>query len=146
MDEFLLPLRITLVSPPANVWFAVQRGKAELFEPTLSKGSDLSFSFIVRVKGEFGAGPPRFLGEFTQGPPAVRFVYVNSGTYGGDAGSRWSRRAKIPLTGLDWKLLKLALSKEKAILEVRIPGTGRDGGPICAGVKLADDAWKLIQL
>ena len=145
MSEFELPLRITLIKPPAKVRFALQRGKDELFEPTTSTGADLSFSFTVRVKGEPDAGPPRFLGEFTQGPPAVRFVYVNSGQYAGDRDTVWARRAKIPLGGIDWPLIERAQSKPNSILEVKYPGTGRDGGPTCASVKLSPDAWKIVK-
>jgi Family of unknown function (DUF5990) len=144
-SEFELQLRITLIKPPPNVRIALQRGKAELFEPTTSTGADLSFSFTVRVKGEPDEGPPRFLGEFTQGPPAVRFVYVNSGTYAGDPNTGWARRAKIPLGGIDWPLIRRARSKPNYILEVKYPGTARDGGPTCAGVKLPPDAWRLVK-
>lgn len=145
MPEFELPLRITLIKPPPNVRFALQRGKADLFEPATSTGADLSFSFTVRIKGEPEDGPPRFLGEFTQGPPAVRFVYVNSGKRAGDAYTNWDRRAKIPLGGLDWPIIMQARSKPDSILEVKYPGTGRDGGPTCAGVKLPPDAWRLVE-
>lgn len=145
MAEFALPLRITLVNPPAKVRFALQRGKAELFEPTISTGADLSFSFSIRVKGDPDSGPPRLLGEFVQGPPAARFVYVNSGKRAGDPNTFWDRRAKVPLIGLTWPTIMSARSKPKSVLEVKIPGTGRDGGPTCAGVKLGGDAWRLVR-
>lgn len=145
MSEFEIPLRITLVGPPAKVRFALQRGKAELFEPTISTGANLSFSFNIRVKGEPDSGPPRLLGEFVQGPPAARFVYVNSGKRAGDPDTFWDRRAKIPLTGLTWPTIMGARAKPKSILEVKIPGTGSDGGPTCAGVKLGDNAWRLVR-
>ena len=144
MPEFVLPLRITLLSPPPNVRFALQRGKQELFKPTVSTGANLSFSFEIRVKGDPESGPPRLLGEFVQGPPAARFVYVNSGKRAGDSDTFWDRRAKVPLRDITWSLLQKMHSKPTALLEVKIPGTGRDGGPTCAGVKLGNDAWRLV--
>ena len=146
MSEFELPLRFTLIKPPPKVRIALQRGKAELFEPTISSGADISFTFNVRVKGEPADGPPRFLGEFTQGPPALRFVYINSGQYAGQPSTPWARRAKIPLGGIDWLLIQSARSKPKSVIEVKIPFTGRDGGPVCASVKLSTDAWQLAKL
>jgi hypothetical protein len=145
MVEFELPLRITLIDPPAKVRFALQRGRNELFEPTVSNGKNLSFSFRIRVKGDPEAGPPRLLGEFAQGPPATRFVYVNSGKRAGDKDTSWDRRAKIPLTGLSWSIIMCAHSKPSSWLEVKISGSGRDGGPVCAGVKLNPDAWQLVE-
>ena len=47
--ETYLPLRITVVDPPAGVLFAIQRGKAALETPTMSKGENLSFDFSVRI-------------------------------------------------------------------------------------------------
>ncbi|HXD34561.1 MAG TPA: DUF5990 family protein [Pyrinomonadaceae bacterium] len=146
MSEIELPLRITIIKPPAKVRVALQRGKADLFEPTVATGADLSFSFTVRVKGDPDSGPPRFLGEFTQGPPALRFVYVNSGQYAGERGTDWARRAKIPLGGIDWPLIIRAQSKPNSILEVKYQGTARDGGPTCASVKLPPGAWTLVNV
>jgi len=45
----------------------------------------LTFDFTVRHADAPRGQPPRFLGEYTQGPPASRFVYVNSGTAAGQA-------------------------------------------------------------
>ena len=132
------------MNPPPKVRIAVQRGKNQLFEPAVSTGSDLSFTFNVRVKGEPEDGPPRLLGEFAQGPPAARFVYVNSGKYAGGPDTVWARRAKIPLGGIDWPVIMKARSKPNSIIEVSIPFTARDGGPVYASVKLNPDAWQVL--
>jgi hypothetical protein len=34
--------------------------------------------------------------------------------------------------------------KDHAVLEARVPGTGKDGGPSCATVK-PFEGWKLVQ-
>jgi hypothetical protein len=78
-------------------------------------------------------------GPFVQGPPQQRFVYVDIGTYAGQADSRWSRRLKIPLEGIPAKTIPTG-----GVLEARVPGTGRDGGPNCATVK-DFDGWKVVQ-
>ena len=132
--ETLLPLRITFIDPPAGVLFAIQKGKSELVTPLLANGTDLSFDFSVRVQ-ERSDDKPNFLGPFVQGPPASRFVYINSGSMAGQPGSCWTRRAKIGLTDISWELIKNATNKPGRVLEVKVYGKGRDGGPVCATVK-----------
>ena len=70
-----------------------------------------------------------------QGPAGQRFVYIDIGTCAGQTGTPWSRRLKIPLNGITWELVDRASTDARAVLESRVPGTGRDGGPNCATVK-----------
>jgi hypothetical protein len=135
-------LRIVIIKPPAGVMFALQRGKAELVSQTIATGADLSFELVVRA-GSAGDGSPNFLGPFVQGPCGGRFVYVNSGTLAGQTDSCWTRRAKIHLQGITWDLIKRAAAKRSAVLEAKMAGTGRDGGPSCATVPLLEGGWKV---
>jgi hypothetical protein len=73
-----------------------------------------------------------------QGPPRQRFVYLDIGTYAGQADSAWSRKLKVPLAGITGKMLAVG-----GILETRVPGTGRDGGPSCATVQ-DFEGWKPV--
>jgi hypothetical protein len=43
-------------------------------------------------------------------------------------------------------LIEKALSNPDGVLEARIQGTGRDGGPACATVPLLDAGWKVVKL
>lgn len=141
-----LPLRITVLYPPSGVTFCLQRGqggKADLVAPTSASASQLTLDFTVRVGNGPEDGPPRLLGSFVQGPPAGRFVYVNSGTLAGQADSCWTRRAKVFLTGISWPLIKELTSKPDAVLEARVWGVAKDGGPACAKVPLLDGGWKV---
>jgi hypothetical protein len=81
-----IPARIVLVSPPAGVAFALQRGKREL--------------------------------------AAV-----------------WTRRAKVGLERLKWPVIHRVTSQRATLLEARISGTGRDGGPVCASVPVLGGGW-----
>jgi hypothetical protein len=128
-----VPLRIVLVGPPLGVAFALQRGKDELVSRQVADGEELAFELTVRAKGEPGSGPPNFLGPFAQGTPADRFVYVNSGARAGEPASCWDRRAKVRLAGITWEMVEQVRQGQAAVIEARIPGTSRDGGPICAG-------------
>jgi hypothetical protein len=139
-----LPLRITLVQPPRDVVFCLQRGKTEIVSPVRSNGEDLSFDLSLRL-GERPDGQPNFLGPFAQGPPAGRFVYVNSGTSAGQAGCCWTRRAKIPLSAITWPMIEEVLAAPDRLLEARIAGTGRDGGPACATVPLLEGGWRVAK-
>lgn len=128
--ELQFPMRVIVENPPSGVTIAMQRGKAgDLLEPTISKGN-LIFEFTVCAANESGA--PNFLGPFVQGPKGGRFLYVNSGTLAGQPDSPWTRRAKLHLSGIDWKLVQKVASTRGTVLEGRIAGTGRDGGPTCA--------------
>ena len=138
-----LSLRITLVKPPHGVPLCLQQGKDDLVPPTSDSGENVSFDFTVNIANNRTDGQPNFRGQFVQGPTGGRFIYINSGTYAGQADSCWSRRAKIPLSGISWDLIEEALSKSSAVLEARIAGTAGDGGPACATVRLLDGGWKV---
>jgi hypothetical protein len=140
------PVRITLVGPPRDVTFCLQKGKSELVSPVRASGDDISFDLSFRVDDRRPDGLPSFLGPFAQGPPAVRFVYVNSGTSAGDAGSCWTRRAKIPLAGITWEMIEETLAAPGAVVAARIAGMAGDGGPACATVPLLNGGWKVVRL
>ena len=70
---------------------------------------------------------PDFAGPFVQGPSGERFVYLDIGTCAGQTNTPWSRRLKIPLSGITWDLIEAG-----GVLLAAVPGTGTDGGPSCA--------------
>jgi hypothetical protein len=139
-----LPIRITLIKPPSDAPFCMQQGKSDLVPPSSYSAGNISFDFTVNVVNDRADGPPNFRGQFVQGPPHGRFIYINSGTYAGHPESCWSRRAKIPLSGITWDLIEAALSKSNAVLEARVEGAARDGGPVCATVSLLEGGWKVL--
>ena len=142
-----LPLRITVVRPPGGVTFRLQRGKtadADLVPPAHASDEQLSFDFTVRVAGDRTSGSPNLRGPFAQGPPADRFIYVNSGTLAGQVDSCWTRRAKVRLTNITWELIDQVQSSPGAVLEARIFGVAKDGGPVCASVPLLDGGWRMV--
>ena len=136
-----LRLRINVINSPAGVTLRMQRGRHELVEPSRETTTVVTFDFEVRV-GSRAGGLPNFLGEFTQGPPAARFVYVNSGHMAGQMGTCWSRRAKIPLAAITKAQIEQAI-KTDGVLVADYEGTGRDGGPTCASVRLDGDGWRI---
>jgi uncharacterized protein DUF5990 len=56
-----------------------------------------------------------------------RFFYINIGTYAGQLNTEWSRRLKVPLSVIDWDVIRT-----QKVLVASIPGTDKDGGPSCA--------------
>ena len=127
-----LKLRIILEQPPKGCDFGLQKGRGSIYEIVQTKrftGKDLVFEFTVGVKPD-GKGPPDLAGPFVQGPSGERFVYIDIGTYAGQADSQWGRRLKVPLSGITTEMIQ-----SSAVLEARVPGTARDGGPTCATVK-----------
>jgi hypothetical protein len=137
-----LKLHIVLEKPPATVDFALQAGsaaKAAIVDKQRSTGGDLHFHFTITLAPPASGAPPDFRGPFVQGPKGQRFIYINIGTCAGQLGSPWTRRMKVPLSGITWDMLK----GDTVQLETRVPGTARDGSPTCATVK-PFDGWKRI--
>lgn len=130
-----LKLRLTVTDPLPGVFYAMQRGKDQLLQPTAASGA-LTFDFTVQA--DLSKNPIGLTGEFTQGPPDKRFVYVNSGTYAGQSTTCWSRRAKIPITGISASLAQEAIATG-GLLQARVRGIGKDGGPFCASVQLLSE-------
>lgn len=141
--ERTLTFRITVVDPPEGVTLRLQEGKHGLLPPAHSSQHNLSFDFQLRVVGDPGSGEPNFRGAFAQGSPATRFVYVNSGTCAGQFDSCWTRRAKVPLATATWELVEQVGATPDVLLEARIAGKAKDGGPACATVPLLDGGWRV---
>lgn len=139
-----LTLKIILENPPSGVDFGLQKGsgsKYETIQIQRSSGKNLEFEFPITVKlneDDF----PNFLGVFVQGPPNQRFIYIDIGTYAGQKDTGWSRRLKIPLTGINLNTIKELSTNSNKILEAKVPGRGRDNGPNCATVK-PFDGWHI---
>ena len=139
--ELELTLRIVLDSPPSGVDIGVQSGSGNTYETIQkqrSRGDNLTFEFQVTVKDNRSDGQPNFLGPITQGPPTKRFVYLDIGTYAGQADSCWGRRLKVPLTSITREMIG---KSKPPILETHLQGTGRDGGPTCGTAK--DTKWQV---
>jgi hypothetical protein len=128
-----LTLRIVLEKPPKGGDFGLQEGRGkdyQVVQTQRSAGKDLTFEFSVGVKTTSNGADPILLGPFVQGPPSNRFVYLDIGACAGQMDTPWSRRLKVPLSGITKDM-----TESGAILEARVPGTGKDGGPNCATVK-----------
>jgi hypothetical protein len=141
-----LPIRIILEGPPIGVDFGIQKGSGNQYETIQkqrSNNNDLCFEFKISIK-ESKTSLPNFTGQYVQGPLNERFIYIDIGTCAGQIGSVWSRRLKIPLRDISSETIKLLLTDSSFMLETKIPGTGKDGGPNCATVK-PFSGWHLIQ-
>lgn len=136
-----VPFRIVVKDPLPGVTMQVQRGKDELLPPSNTTKNSLTFDFDISV--DLSGDAPNFLGKYTQGPKDARFVYVNSGTYSGQHGSCWGRRAKLSLMSISKGQVEAAAASPKARIEATFSGTGSDGGPTCASVKGLE--WKVVQ-
>jgi hypothetical protein len=116
----------------------------ETVQKRISTGKDLYFDFLIEVETVRGNRLPILRGPFVQGSPGERFVYVDIGTYAGQEDSPWSRRLKVPLSGITPDIVERMSGDAHAVLEARVAGMGRDGGPNCATVK-PFDGWKLTR-
>lgn len=145
--EAEIRLRIVLVAPPAGVDFGIQEGKGNDYttiQKQRSKGADLTFEFTVMVKDNRDDGLPNFLGPLAQGPTTGRFIYIDIGRLAGQSDSCWDRRIKVPLVGITWEVIENVYADPKLVLQARLPGTGKDGGPSCATVK-PTEGWMVCR-
>ena len=137
-----LKLRIIVENPPPGVDYALQKGSGSSYETDQkqrSAGKDLVFEFTPAIRDGVSDAMAALSGPYVQGPPRQRFVYLDIGTCAGQADSCWSRRLKVPLEGITMKMIAGG-----GMIEARVPGTGRDGGPACATVK-DFDGWKAVK-
>ena len=145
--ESELTFRIVLERPPAGVDFALQKGKGSnhvIVQKQRSGSGDLRFQFTVRAMPDEKGSVPNLLGEYVQGPRDGRFAYIGIGSFAGQTGTEWSRRLKVPLSGISAEMLDRAARDSHVIFETHVPGTGKDGGPNCATVK-PFAGWKLVK-
>lgn len=131
-----ITVRLTIEDPLPGVAYSLQDGKSAPVGAVVATDAPLSFDVPVRV-----APGPRFLGEFVRREgPERRFVYIAVGAQAGDQASPWSRRVKVDVHDLPAALLDRALAGE--VLEGRLQGRDRDGGPSCATQK-PTDGWRI---
>lgn len=138
MDQEL-PLRIILLKPTPNVDFGLQKGSGNDYETVQTQRTDfqdLYFQCSIKCKGDKQKDKfPKLSGPFVQGPTNAKFIYIDIGTYAGQSDSIWSRRLKIPLTGINWNEVDKLQANPNLILETKVEGVGKDGSPNCATVK-----------
>jgi hypothetical protein len=128
MGDTPIILRLTVADPVPGVRYSLQKDDAP-FEPITATDAALSFDAPVRLSDD-----NRLLGPFVRREgPARRFVYIRIGQSAGDHASPWSRRAKIDIHDIPPALLDQA--RAGRVLEVVLPGRGRDGSPACATVR-----------
>jgi len=141
-----LALHIVLLNPPTGYDFGLQKGSRnnyEIIDIQRSVGCDLHFSLSIAIKTKTDKPhEPLFSGPFVQGPAGVKFIYISIGNLTGQMPSV-NRRLKVPLYGIADDVLLRAVNNADLVLETRINGTAKDGGPNCATVK-PFDGWKLI--
>jgi hypothetical protein len=124
-----ITLRLTIQDPLPGVAYSLQTQKSEPVGAVLAQGEPVSFEVPVRV-----APGRKFLGDYVRREgPERRFVYIAIGAQAGQCPSDWSRRAKIDIHTLPPDLLEKALAGR--VLEARLPGRDKDGGPACATLR-----------
>lgn len=131
-------LRINLLNPPIGVDFGLQKGSGNnytIVQKQSATTNNLIFEFPILIKDDDEKKQlPKLSGDFVQGS-SDKFVYIGIGTYAGQFDSAWSRRLKVPLTGINWEQVEQLYNNPNAVLETFVSGTANDGSPNCATVK-----------
>jgi hypothetical protein len=129
-------MRLVVQGPVAGVRHSLQDKKSKPVDPKASAaGEALVFDFPIRI-----ADGPKFYGEQVRSEgPERRFVYIAIGKQAGELGSPWSRRMKIDIHDIPQALLDGAMAGKRLVGTVH--GTGKDGSPACATVRV--QGWGL---
>ena len=138
-----IKLRIVIEKPPAGIDYGLQKGRGNPYETVQTQRSgkkDLVFEFPVSVS----ARNHSLTGPYVQGPAGAKFVYIDIGTYAGQQNTPWSRRLKVPLTGITGTMIARSSQDSGFVLETRVPGTSSNGEPSCASVK-PFQGWKVAR-
>jgi len=131
-DQTEIRMRIVIEQPVAGVLHSLQTGDTGVLDPKRSKaGEPLAFDFPVLI----APGPKFFGDQVRREGPTRRFVYIRIGQSAGDHGSEWTRRMKIDIYDTPQDLLDRAMAGE-GVVELTVNGTGKDGSPACATVKV----------
>jgi len=123
-----ITLRLTITDPVPGVRYSLQMDDAP-HEPVTATETPLSFEVPIRLSDD-----NRVLGPFVRREGKDRrFVYIRIGQSAGDHSTALNRRAKIDIHDIPPALLDKA--RAGAVLEVVLPGRGKDGRPACATVR-----------
>lgn len=129
-------LRLTIDDPVPGVRYSLQKDDMP-FEPVTAGEGPISFDVPISLHDD-----GRMTGPFVRREgKARRFVYIRIGISAGDHATTLNRRAKIDVHDIPPALLDQA--RAGAVLEVGLPGRGRDGTPACATVRPIR-AWRPV--
>ena len=119
-------LRIVVTNPPIepDASFGVQDKSGDIRPGAQTATRSVVFECDITASHAGERAEPNFLGPYTHGPPTGRFIYVSHGTRG-RAG--WIKRIKIPLTSINWSMVKAA---RDGALETEVDG--RSSGTVRA--------------
>jgi Family of unknown function (DUF5990) len=147
-------LRVVCQDPPPPERYAAEFGLQDnstaaewvIHAGRVFPNGDIHFECECRVRPQKKTGSPNFLGNYVQGSPFARFLYLSWRPRDWAPGKpeppcgTWLRRMKVNLSSITWEQIDEAL-KLNAVLEAVVRGTGRDGGPSCGSVPLVGGGW-----
>ncbi len=134
----VITLRLRVEDPVPGVAYSLQNKQSEPVGQVVAGDEPISFDVPVRV-----VPGPALRGDFVRSEGARRrFVYIAIGEQAGQRPCEWSRRAKIDVHSIPAALLNEALAGR--ILEARLPGRAKDGGPACATLSPME-GWTAIE-
>ena len=137
MAKQTITLRLTIKDPVPGVFYSLQGQEGEPIDAVAATEAPLSLDAPVTLNDD-----NRLTGSFVRREGSERrFVYIGIGKHAGAPDSNWDRRAKIDVHDIPPALLDRA--RGGSVLEVVLPGKGKDGSPACATVR-AVEGWKAV--
>lgn len=146
-------LRVICILPPKPEQYEAEFGLQDnsttrdwvIHPGKVQANGDIQFECECRVRRNPRTGEPNFLGLFVHGDATKRFLYLSWRPKGWrpgqpDSAATWLRRMKVHLSSITWAQIAEATLPGR-MLEAKIAGTGRGGGPNCGTVALEGGAW-----
>ena len=132
-----ITLRLTIADPVQGVHYSLQDKDNAPVDGAIAGSGPLSFDVPVRLSAD-----NRLLGTFVRREGTQRrFVYIVIHRASADPASAWNGRAKIDVHDIPPALLDEA--RAGRVLEIVLPGRGRDGRPACATVR-SQTGWIVV--
>ena len=152
--EQCIRLRVICLTPPAPQHYGAEFGLQDnsttadwvIHAGKVRPNGDIYFECECRVNVDVRTRMANFLGRFAHGGTAQKFLYLSwrptawRPEQPDPPCPAWLRRMKVHLSSITWSQIDQA-ARSEGVLEARVQGTGRDGGPSCGSVPLIGKGW-----
>jgi len=122
-----------------NIHVGVQRRNRRHELLDLVPGDASSATWTLECKAVRSSSGVDLTGQYIQGPPGGRFIYLSWGTVDGGDSFTLFRRAKLWLDAIPPGVIEHAM--HQGVLVGRLGLTDRKGNPVCAAVRPPDIEW-----
>ncbi len=141
-DSRTVHMRLVCERPPTEqdavpgAEFGLQDKRQHLHPGEPQPDGSVVYRFDLEAAPRHAPATVRWRGAYVHGPPAAPFLYLGLRPVGAER-SQWTKRIKVPLTGITAAQVYTASQTDGVVLEGRVSGTGS------GTVALLGDGWRV---